>query len=92
MPRSGKYTYILSWQKNKTELLCMHITTNVPPGGTSYNGLYFLGFRYTKLGRDFTHECIYKGREICHFSLQKNLKGLQKDFVAVKSRENVLVS
>ena len=74
----------------------MRITRNVPSPpplrGTPYNGLYFLGFRYTKLGRDFTHECIYKGREICHFSLQKNLKGLQKDFVAVKSRENVLVS
>ena len=31
------------------------------------------------------------GREIWHFGLHKNLKGLQKDFVAVKSRENVLV-
>ena len=32
-----------------------------------------------------------KGREICHFGLHKNLKGLQKVFLAVKSRENVLV-
>ena len=83
------------WLKQLTGILPNESKTRgrVGWGGTPSNGLYrglclkwvpFSGLRYISKGRDFTSWSIWKGREICHFGLYKDLKRLQKDFMAVK--------
>ena len=60
----------------------------VPPGVLPYNGLYreappekgtLSGFTFLK-GWDFISWSIWKSREICHCSLQKNLTELTDEF------------